>query len=141
MQQNCCSINPSLAVEPCNCRPATCPQRPLADLLPAGALADASPALPELGEPDLVRHFVNLSTLKHVGRHPPVSAGLVYNEVQPQAGTSVWPACPAWWNLHPYQPQASMQGLLGILYQCQQMLAEIAGLEAVFVAAGRRCPW
>ncbi len=32
------------------------------DLLPADALADAPPPLPEVGEIDLVRHFVNLST-------------------------------------------------------------------------------
>src|SRR4051794_40462227 len=31
-------------------------------LLPAGALAEGPPPLPEVGEIDLVRHFVNLST-------------------------------------------------------------------------------
>src|SRR3972149_1588094 len=39
------------------------PERPAAELLPAAALADASPALPELSEPQVVRHFVNLSQL------------------------------------------------------------------------------
>src|SRR6266487_3959156 len=32
------------------------------DLLPASALADAPPPLPEVGEIDLIRHYVNLST-------------------------------------------------------------------------------
>src|SRR4051812_32570004 len=33
-----------------------------ADAIPARFLADAPPPLPELGELDVVRHFVNLST-------------------------------------------------------------------------------
>ena len=39
------------------------PQRPVAQLLPAGAIAAAPPALPELPEPEVVRHFANLSQL------------------------------------------------------------------------------
>ena len=34
-----------------------------AELLPADALADAPPPLPEVAEPEVVRHFTNLSTL------------------------------------------------------------------------------
>src|SRR6516162_1751216 len=37
------------------------PVRPAAQLLPAGALAEEPPPLPEVGEIDLIRHFVNLS--------------------------------------------------------------------------------
>src|SRR5262249_26822919 len=32
---------------------------------------------------------------------------------------------------HPYQDEGTLQGLLGILYELQGMLAEIAGLDAV----------
>ncbi|HET6883160.1 MAG TPA: aminomethyl-transferring glycine dehydrogenase subunit GcvPB, partial [Pirellulales bacterium] len=39
------------------------PKRPLGELLPPESLADAPPALPEISEPDVVRHFTNLSTL------------------------------------------------------------------------------
>src|SRR5262245_39399030 len=38
------------------------PDAPAGDLLPSSALADAPPPLPEVGEIDLIRHFVNLST-------------------------------------------------------------------------------
>ena len=34
-------------------------------------------------------------------------------------------------DLHPYQPESTVQGLLFLLHQCQHMLAEIAGLPAV----------
>src|ERR1700716_4051854 len=37
------------------------PARDAKTLLPADALADAPPPLPEIGEIDLIRHFVNLS--------------------------------------------------------------------------------
>ena len=106
------------------------PQRPLAELLPAGAIADSPPALPELGEPDLVRHFVNLSTLNmSVDTHlyPLGSCTMKYNPKRNERLASL----PGLVDLHPYQPQASLQGLLEILYRSQQMLAEIAGLEAV----------
>ena len=45
-------------------------------------------------------------------------------------------------DLHPYQPQSTLQGLLEILYSCQVMLAEIAGLDAVSLqpAAGATAP-
>ena len=39
------------------------PQRPIEELLPSAAVSSAPPPLPELTEPDLVRHFVCLSTL------------------------------------------------------------------------------
>ena len=38
------------------------PPSPVDELLPPEALARSAPPLPELTEPDLVRHFVNLST-------------------------------------------------------------------------------
>ena len=43
-----------------SCRPATCPSRPLDDLLPAEACATTLP-LPELSEPEVIRHFTHLS--------------------------------------------------------------------------------
>src|SRR5260370_24607248 len=38
------------------------PAAPASELLPAEAQCDAPPPLPEVGEIDLIRHFVNLST-------------------------------------------------------------------------------
>src|SRR3954463_15385398 len=43
--------------------PCDVPERPLGQLLPAAALAASLPPLPELAEPDVVRHYTNLSTL------------------------------------------------------------------------------
>ena len=39
------------------------PTRPLRELLPASVVAESPPPLPEVAEPDVVRHFTNLSSL------------------------------------------------------------------------------
>ncbi|NLX96801.1 MAG: aminomethyl-transferring glycine dehydrogenase subunit GcvPB [Rhodopirellula sp.] len=106
------------------------PQPPLECLLPDRFLADSPPPLPELTEPDLVRHYTNLSTQNmSVDTHfyPLGSCTMKYNPKRNErlAGmTGIG-------DLHPYQPQDTLQGLLELLHSLQQMLAEISGLDAV----------
>ncbi|HEX3659322.1 MAG TPA: aminomethyl-transferring glycine dehydrogenase subunit GcvPB [Pirellulales bacterium] len=100
------------------------------ELLPAAALASELPALPELSEPDVVRHFTNLSTLNmSVDTHfyPLGSCTMKYNPKRNERLVSL----PGMAELHPYQPEDTVQGLLELLYELQLMLAEIGGLEAV----------
>jgi glycine dehydrogenase subunit 2 len=85
-------------------------------------LASGLLPLPELAEPDVVRHFVNLSTLNmSVDSHfyPLGSCTMKYNPKRherlarlPQAVAS-----------HPYQQESQIQGLLSVLYELQGMLA------------------
>lgn len=106
------------------------PTRPLAELLPAESLADAPPPLPELGEPDIVRHFTNLSTLNmSVDTHfyPLGSCTMKHNPKRNERLASL----PGMIDLHPYQPASTLQGLLKLLHELQEMLAEISGLPAV----------
>ena len=51
---------------------------------PACALRATPPRLPELAEPQVVRHYTRLSQLNHSRRPGLLSAGLVHHEVQPQ---------------------------------------------------------
>ena len=105
------------------------PARPIDELLPESALGTALP-LPELTEPDLVRHYVNLSTQNmSVDTHfyPLGSCTMKYNPKRNERLASD----AAWLGLHPYQPQSTVRGILQILHDCQRMLAEIAGLDAV----------
>ena len=109
---------------------ADVPCRPVEELLPPQALAAAPPPLPELPEPELVRHFVNLSQLNmSVDTHfyPLGSCTMKYNPKRNERLAGL----PGMSALHPYQPEASLQGMLALLYGAQQMLAEIAGLDAV----------
>jgi len=106
------------------------PERPLGKLLPAGAIAAAPPPLPELSEPDVVRHFVNLSTLNmSVDTHfyPLGSCTMKYNPKRNERLA----ALPGMAALHPYQPESTVQGMLRLLYESQEMLAEISGLPGV----------
>ena len=106
------------------------PEHDLADLLPADFLADSPPELPELSEPDVIRHYTNLSTLNmSVDTHfyPLGSCTMKYNPKRNEriAGQ------PGFADLHPYQPESTIQGLLQLLFELQEILAEISGLPAV----------
>ncbi len=100
------------------------------ELLPAAYLAEAPPPLPELAEPEVVRHFTNLSTLNmSVDTHfyPLGSCTMKYNSKRNERMASLSGLA----NLHPYQPEDSLQGMLQLLFELQQMLGEISGLPAV----------
>ena len=105
------------------------PERPLDELLPADAVSAEPLALPEVSEPQVVRHFVNLSTQNmSVDTHfyPLGSCTMKYN---PKRNERV-AAMPTFADLHPYQPEDSLQGMLQLLYEMQEILQEISGLAA-----------
>jgi glycine dehydrogenase subunit 2 len=109
---------------------ADVPSTPIEELLPAGAIAATPPPLPELAEPDIVRHYANLSTQNmSVDTHfyPLGSCTMKYNPKRNERLASL----PGLADLHPYQPEETLQGLLQLLFELQEMLAEIAGLDAV----------
>ena len=106
------------------------PDVPLTDLLPAQHIAQAALPLPEVTEPDVIRHYVNLSTLNmSVDTHfyPLGSCTMKYNPKRHERLASL----PGLVDLHPYASETHSQGMLKLLYDMQQMLGEIAGLPGV----------
>src|SRR5436309_7789223 len=106
------------------------PAREVDDLLPAAALAGAPSPLPEVGEIDLVRHFVNLSTKNmsiDTNFYPLGSCTMKYNPKRHERLAALAGLA----DLHPLQVDGSCQGMLELLWQLQNILAEIAGLDAV----------
>lgn len=106
------------------------PDRPLSELIPASQQAVAVPALPEVSEPDVVRHFVNLSTLNmSVDTHfyPLGSCTMKYNPKRHERLCKL----PGIIDVHPCQHESGLQGMLETLYELQEMLGEIAGLPGV----------
>jgi glycine dehydrogenase subunit 2 len=106
------------------------PKKPLDELLPPDAIASQPLPLPELSEPEVVRHFVNLSTKNmsaDTNFYPLGSCTMKYNPKRNERLA----AQPGMADLHPYQPESTVQGMLALLHQAQHMLAEIAGLPAV----------
>jgi glycine dehydrogenase subunit 2 len=99
-------------------------------LLPAHALAADPPALPEVGEIDLIRHFVNLSSRNmsiDTNFYPLGSCTMKYNPKRHERLASL----PGLANLHPLQTDASCQGMLKMLWEMQNILGEVAGLDMV----------
>jgi glycine dehydrogenase subunit 2 len=106
------------------------PAPELKDLLPADTLATAPPPLPEVAEPEVVRHFTNLSTLNmSVDTHfyPLGSCTMKYNSKRNERIAGL----PGLADLHPYQPESTLQGILQLFYELQQFFGEISGLPAV----------
>ncbi len=106
------------------------PERDLCDLLPADQLADTLPALPELGESDVVRHYLELSSRNMAidrNFYPLGSCTMKYNPKRNERLANL----PGVVDLHPYQDESTLQGMLGLLHSMQGFLAEIAGLHAV----------
>jgi glycine cleavage system P protein (glycine dehydrogenase) subunit 2 len=106
------------------------PSPSVQELLPTEAISDQSPPLPEVAEPEVVRHFTNLSTLNmSVDTHfyPLGSCTMKYNSKRNERMA----ALPGIADLHPLAPEETIQGLLQLLFELQQMLAEISGLPAV----------
>jgi glycine dehydrogenase subunit 2 len=101
---------------------------PADELLPAGALAGEPPPLPEVGEIDLVRHYVNLSTRNmsvDTNFYPLGSCTMKYNPKRHERLA----ALPGLADLHPLQSDESCQGMLELLWELQNILTEIAGLD------------
>jgi glycine dehydrogenase subunit 2 len=106
------------------------PAAEVKELLPSDALAAAPPPLPEVGEIDLVRHFVNLSSRNmsiDTNFYPLGSCTMKYNPKRHERLAGL----PGMAQLHPLQSDESCQGMLELLWQMQEILAEIAGLDAV----------
>src|SRR3954451_5179097 len=104
------------------------PDAPLKSLIPASHLAESVPPLPELSELDVVRHYTNLSTLNmsiDSNFYPLGSCTMKYNPKRNERLA----ALPGLLAQHPYQDESTLQGLLGLLFELQEMLAEIAGLD------------
>jgi glycine dehydrogenase subunit 2 len=106
------------------------PPKDALDRIPAAARRATPPALPELNEPDVVRHYVNLSQLNFsidTGFYPLGSCTMKFNPK-----LNEWAArLPGFAALHPYAPDEVAQGTLQLLWELEQWLAEISGMRAV----------
>ena len=99
-------------------------------LIPASFRRHDPPALPEISEPEAVRHYVNLSAKNHhidKGFYPLGSCTMKYN---PKVNELV-AALPGFARLHPLQPDEDCQGALELMYHLAAMLADITGFARV----------
>jgi glycine dehydrogenase subunit 2 len=110
--------------------PAGVPEPPLAELIPARLLREAPAELPEVSEPEIVRHYNRLSRRNFdldTGPYPLGSCTMKHN---PRLNERV-AALPGHARLHPAQDPARAQGALELMWRLERSLAEITGLPHV----------
>jgi glycine dehydrogenase subunit 2 len=106
------------------------PERPLEELIPERLLRAEPAKLPELAEPEIVRHYNRISKRNFdldTGFYPLGSCTMKHN---PKLHERV-AALPGNARLHPLQDPARAQGALELMWRLQGALAEIAGLPHV----------
>ncbi|UFJ43284.1 aminomethyl-transferring glycine dehydrogenase subunit GcvPB [Brevibacillus humidisoli] len=106
------------------------PEVDVTTLLPQHLLRETPAALPEVSELQLMRHYTELSNRNHgvdSGFYPLGSCTMKYN---PKINEDI-ARLPGFASIHPYQPDETVQGALEMLYNLQQDLAEITGMDAV----------
>jgi glycine dehydrogenase subunit 2 len=88
------------------------------------------PRLPELAEPEIVRHFTALADRTFgvdTGFYPLGSCTMKHN---PRVNERVV-SLPGFRDLHPLQEEEGSQGALELMWRLQGILAEVCGLDAV----------
>ena len=106
------------------------PERPLDELLPPAFRRTEPPRLPEVAEPEIVRHYNRLSKRNFdldTGFYPLGSCTMKHN---PKLHERV-AALPGHAKLHPLQDPPHAQGALELMWRLQEALQEIAGLPYV----------
>jgi glycine dehydrogenase subunit 2 len=97
--------------------------------LPRELRRQRPPRLPELAEPEILRHFTELSTRNFgidTGFYPLGSCTMKYN---PRVNERLV-MHPGFRDLHPYQDERASQGALELMWRLQEALIEISGLHA-----------
>jgi glycine dehydrogenase subunit 2 len=110
--------------------PLDVPEVAVADLLPEGAIRKTPAELPEVSEPEIVRHYNTLSKKNFdldTGFYPLGSCTMKHN---PKLHERV-AALPGHARLHPLQDPERAQGALELMWRLQRALAEISGLPHV----------
>ena len=98
--------------------------------LPAEALRDAPPALPEVSELQAVRHYTNLSRSNYSIDNQFYPLGSCTMKYNPRGAHRVASAR-GFLDRHPLAPESLSQGFLACLHDLQEILQDIVGMPAV----------
>lgn len=118
------------------------PQVDVKDIIPSDYIRSEEPNLPEVSELDIMRHYTALSKRNHgvdSGFYPLGSCTMKYN---PKINENV-ARLDGFAHIHPLQDEQSIQGALELLYDLQEHLKEITGMDEVTLqpAAGAQGEW
>lgn len=105
-----------------------CGAAQLESVLGTGLLRSAAPALPQVSEVDVVRHYTNLSQMNFgvdTGFYPLGSCTMKYN---PKINEEM-AALPGFQALHPLQDPSTVKGAEEVIELTDKYLAEITGMK------------
>lgn len=89
--------------------------------------------LPQVSEPQVVRHFVRLSTWNYSIDHGFFPLGSCTMKHNPRLNEKM-ARLPGFAHVHPWQPESTVQGALRVMYELQNWLAELTNLPGVCLA-------
>ncbi|MGH7763664.1 MAG: aminomethyl-transferring glycine dehydrogenase subunit GcvPB [Candidatus Dormibacteraceae bacterium] len=112
------------------------------EALPPNLLRTTPPGLPQLSEPEIMRHYSRLASLNYSISeqfYPLGSCTMKYNPVVNEVAA----ALPGFAGLHPYQDEDSVQGALELMWRLERALCAIVGVDRVTLqpAAGAHGEW
>ncbi|HZH62192.1 MAG TPA: aminomethyl-transferring glycine dehydrogenase subunit GcvPB [Metabacillus sp.] len=114
----------------------------LDELIPSDYIRTEQAELPEVSELDIMRHYTALSKRNHgvdSGFYPLGSCTMKYN---PKINENV-ARIPGLAHIHPLQDESTVQGAMELLFDLQEHLKEITGMDEVTLqpAAGAHGEW
>ena len=104
-------------------QPANTPSR-------TGLLERENIGLPQVSEPQALRHFVRMSTWNYSIDHGFFPLGSCTMKHNPRLNEKL-ARLPGFAHIHPLQPESTVQGALGLMHKLQDWLAELTGLPGI----------
>ena len=98
--------------------------------LPPELRRDEPPALPELGQPQVLRHFTRLSQMSLGHNVVPDMTAATTTPKYPPVVNELIARSPNLSELHPEQPDNDLQGVLRLLFDLGECLQALSGMDA-----------
>lgn len=104
--------------------------KPAGTPLRTGSAARGDIGLPQVSEPQVLRHFVRMSTWNFSIDHGFFPLGSCTMKHNPRLNEKM-ARVKGFAHIHPLQPESTVQGALGLMYELQEWLAELTNLPGV----------
>ena len=105
------------------------------EAIPSALRRATAPALPEIAQNLVVRHFLRLSQMSQGAHLVADTLGTCTMKYSPLVGELI-ARSPKLLELHPDQPEETVQGLLEIVWRMEQLLRAVSGFDAFSFQGG-----
>ena len=105
------------------------PEYKIEDFIDSKSIRDSKAVLPEVSEPEVMRHFVNLSVKNHHIDKDIFPLGSCTMKYNPKINEHI-ASLSQFSGIHPNQSDVYSQSALQIIFDLEQMLKKITGMSA-----------